>query len=133
MSLSGKGLSYHYHISISKQSRPRSGSSYKSCLIWVCSVCKKCLKASLSDEGFKKRLVRAISFKDLRHMFNILKNRFWRVIYLITNHLFIRTSNNSKTNSKILSEYDQEIPQSQTADNPMSPRGRATQPYVYTA
>ena len=28
----------------------------------------------------------------------------------------------------IVSEYDQEIPQSQTADKPMSPRGRATQP-----
>ena len=26
------------------------------------------------------------------------------------------------------SEYDQEIPQSQTADNPMAPRGRPTQP-----
>ena len=26
------------------------------------------------------------------------------------------------------SEYDQEIPQSQTADNPLAPRGRATQP-----
>ena len=26
------------------------------------------------------------------------------------------------------SEYDQEIPQSQTADNPMAPRGRAAQP-----
>ena len=25
------------------------------------------------------------------------------------------------------SEYDQEIPQSQTADNPMAPQGRATQ------
>ena len=30
--------------------------------------------------------------------------------------------------SKIVSEYDQEIPQSQTADNPKTPRGRATQP-----
>ena len=29
--------------------------------------------------------------------------------------------------SEIVSEYDQEIPQSQTADNPMAPRGRATQ------
>ena len=29
---------------------------------------------------------------------------------------------------KIVSEYDQEIPQSQTADNSMAPRGRATQP-----
>ena len=26
---------------------------------------------------------------------------------------------------KIVSEYDQEIPQSQTADNPEAPRGRA--------
>ena len=26
------------------------------------------------------------------------------------------------------SEYDQEIPQSQTADNPIVPRGRATKP-----
>ena len=29
---------------------------------------------------------------------------------------------------KLVSEYDQEIPQSQTADKPMAPRGRATQP-----
>ena len=27
--------------------------------------------------------------------------------------------------SKIVSEYDQEMPQSQTADNPVAPRGRA--------
>ena len=27
--------------------------------------------------------------------------------------------------AKIVSEYDQETPQSQTADNPMAPRGRA--------
>ena len=29
---------------------------------------------------------------------------------------------------KIVSEYDQEIPQSQTADSPVAPRGRAAQP-----
>ena len=29
---------------------------------------------------------------------------------------------------KIVSEDDQEIPQSQTADNPVAPRGRAAQP-----
>ena len=34
----------------------------------------------------------------------------------------------SNVNTKIVSEYDQEIPQSQTADNPMAPRGRAAQP-----
>ena len=39
-------------------------------------------------------------------------------------------TNQSKSDSllsKIVSEYDQEIPQSQTADNPMAPRGRAAQ------
>ena len=40
------------HISINKQSRHWSGSSYKSCLIWVCSVWK-CQKASLWGEGLK--------------------------------------------------------------------------------
>ena len=29
---------------------------------------------------------------------------------------------------KIVGEYDQEIPQSQTADNPVAPRGSAAQP-----
>ena len=33
---------------------------------------------------------------------------------------------------KIVSEYAQEIPQSQTADNPVAPRGRATQQSRYT-
>ena len=33
-----------------------------------------------------------------------------------------------KYDKKIVSEYDQEIPQSQSADNPMAPQGRATQP-----
>ena len=33
--------------------------------------------------------------------------------------------------SRIVSEYDQEIPQLQTADNPMAPRGRATQPPLF--
>ena len=33
--------------------------------------------------------------------------------------------------SRIVSEYDQEIPQSQTANNPMAPRGRAIQPPLF--
>ena len=33
------------------------------------------------------------------------------------------------TATKIVSEYDKEIPQSQTTDKPMPPRGRATQPW----
>ena len=34
----------------------------------------------------------------------------------------------NKIYSKIVSEYDQEIPQTQTSDNPVAPRGRAAQP-----
>ena len=37
-----------------------------------------------------------------------------------------------QTWKKIVGEYDQEIPQSQTADKPMVPRGRATQPSLAT-
>ena len=33
-----------------------------------------------------------------------------------------------QSSPKIVSEYDQEIPQSQTADNPVASRGRAAQP-----
>ena len=40
--------------------------------------------------------------------------------------LFVRLVLNEA--SKIVNEYDQEIPQSQTADNPVAPRGRAAQP-----
>ena len=32
------------------------------------------------------------------------------------------------THLKTVSEYDQEIPQSQIADNPTAPRGRAAKP-----
>ena len=34
----------------------------------------------------------------------------------------------TRESDKKVSEYDQEIPQSQIADNPMALRGRATQP-----
>ena len=33
-----------------------------------------------------------------------------------------------RLSDKIVNEYDQEITQSQTADNPVAPRGRAAQP-----
>ena len=41
------------------------------------------------------------------------------------------TSRSLEILPKIVSEYDQEIPQSQTTDNPMAPRGRAAQPSSY--
>ena len=45
---------------------------------------------------------------------------FWKTnaIYKVMSQLYLR----------MVSEYDQELPQSQTADNPMAPRGRAAQP-----
>ena len=44
-------------------------------------------------------------------------------VNIITTHFSLTASLQNKN-----SEYDQDIPQSQTADNPMAPRGRATQP-----
>ena len=47
----------------------------------------------------------------------------WRVV---------SSPDDSRRPKKIVSEYDQEIPQSQTADNPVEPRGRAAQPSLDT-
>ena len=43
-------------------------------------------------------------------------------------HALVNANIESYLSVHVLSEYDQEIPQSHTADNPMAPRGRATQP-----
>ena len=42
-------------------------------------------------------------------------------------YLKYHTPKRAPAQQKIVSEYNQEIPQSQTADKPMAPRGRATQ------
>ena len=39
----------------------------------------------------------------------------------------ILNTHTDRPHSKIVSEYDQEIPQSQTADHPVAPRGGAAQ------
>ena len=49
-------------------------------------------------------------------------------MYLDTYHSSLQFLQNVSLLPKIVSEYDQEIPQSQTADNPVAPRGRAAQP-----
>ena len=49
----------------------------------------------------------------------------YSILYFID---IVRLSLISEGTLKIVSEYDQEIPQSQTADNPVAPRGRAAQP-----
>ena len=46
----------------------------------------------------------------------------------ISNYQFnLGVKGQGQIKTKIVSEYDQEIPQSQTADNPVAPRGRTTQ------
>ena len=50
-----------------------------------------------------------------------------RLVITIDNKLHALWSTQSQS-AKIVSEYDQEIPQSQTADYPVAPRGKATQP-----
>ena len=55
------------------------------------------------------------------------------VLNIVTLKLYIHTLltnllNYYQVKEKIVSEYDQEIPQSQTADNPVASRGRAAQP-----
>ena len=54
--------------------------------------------------------------------------RFAIVVFPDHTHLLFCVSAVLMDLSKIVSEYDQEITQSQTADNPMAPRGRVTQP-----
>ena len=63
----------------------------------------------------------------LRHK---LKFRIHSTLYLQHFPGKINTKRHSpgSFNSEIVSEYDQEIPQSQTADNPVAPQGRAAQP-----
>ena len=50
---------------------------------------------------------------------------FLGLILSLNQFIFTQTM---KFELKIVREYDQEIPQSQTADNPVAPRGRAVQP-----
>ena len=57
-------------------------------------------------------------------LFSRMQNKIYRSLVMIQYH----TKCTSHLYPKIVREYGQEIPQSQTADNPMAPRGRAAQP-----
>ena len=46
----------------------------------------------------------------------------------ISQAVFLIKGHNPNFDTKIVSEYDQEIPLSQTADNPVASQGRAAQP-----
>ena len=60
-------------------------------------------------------LIRSYSFLQIRRA----------TIKALVSLYFVKISSHMQN---IVSEYDQEIPQSQTADNPVAPRGRAAQP-----
>ena len=71
-------------------------------------IFKKCkINEYVSAFGRKGTLTNQIAF---------LKNRYWNVLTLLK----------AKSNLKV-SEYEHEIPQSHTADQPMAPWGRATE------
>ena len=55
---------------------------------------------------------------------NTLRNFHFREYSIFDHQLELKRAKNRK----IVSEYDQEIPQSKTADKPMAPQERATQP-----
>ena len=58
----------------------------------------------------------------------LMMQRVYRGKLNSTDDILIKYKDDGKAvKSKIVSEYVQEIPQSQTADNPMAPRGKATQ------
>ena len=70
-------------------------------------------------------------FMIIKKISEIMITKYHVFIYILINHR-LQINKSSRGNNtfelKIESEYDQEIPQSQTADNPVAPRGRAAQP-----
>ena len=63
------------------------------------------------------------SNREAKYITNIIKGKL--VIHVQSKK---EGKDQESIQSKIVSEYDQEIPQSQTADNPVAPRGRVAQP-----
>ena len=62
------------------------------------------------------------------HIYNANRYRYSVVSPYADVHSWINKNLMCIATPKIVSEYDQEILQSQTADNPKAPRGRAAQP-----
>ena len=87
-------------------------------LVCLQSECKQTLFDSAALQGHFRnilpRVCRGLNLSGI-NSYRYRSNIFWKL-----NHWSAQT--------KIVSEYDQEIPQSQTADNPVAPRGRAAQP-----
>ena len=78
-----------------------------------------------SQSNISKNIHPIITYRSSR---NFEENRFLNDLYSVSWEIIEQFDNLDDIVSKILSEYDQEIPQSQTADYPVAPRGRAAQP-----
>ena len=79
---------------------------------------------------YQQLFVTAAIFKTIRHKINLktLKNVRYSKQKSKSRSEKLKIPSSVSYETKIVSEYDQEIPQSQTADNPVAPRGRAAQP-----
>ena len=64
----------------------------------------------------------------LANEFGVRSKLHWQVSLAAVNQSCVIHEAINGCKIKIESEYDQEIPQSQTADNPVATRGRAAQP-----
>ena len=68
--------------------------------------------------------------KDVMHKYSpeFKFSLFCQIFFLLPICINTLYSVSLNIHLKVVSEYDQEIPQSQTADNPVALRGRAAQP-----
>ena len=70
-----------------------------------------------------------VEFLDSSFLYVSSNSYSFHLICLFKSLLYVHGSTcSAMLGIKIVSEHDQEIPQSQTADNPVAPRGRAPQP-----
>ena len=83
--------------------------------------------ASLRYLQCGKHLGKTITIRESNHALGVYEEHYAKYNVLKSSILLAETGVWKK-----VSEYDQEIPQSQTTDNPMAPRGRATQPSIDT-
>ena len=66
---------------------------------------------------------------EMHRLNAVSRNKVRGQVQDLSEPIMVRNTLSSQdASSKIVSEYDQEIPQSQTADNPVAPQGRAAQP-----
>ena len=83
--------------------------------------------ARLPTTGYTRALKIMFIWRELGGTGTVCLFQFTNCVY-ITNNVNSNIQLCNTCNYVKNSKYDQEIPQSQTADNPVAPRGRAAQP-----